>query len=488
MNQLYVPNQTVTVITGGGRGIGRAIALRMARLTAVIVVGRTAADLQSVCSEILSQGGQADYCVGDVADPATAAATIKLARAHSWSVSNLVCNAGMAKGGPLVAFSPTVWQEMFAVNVHGTFHFIQACLPEMIERKQGSISIISSTLGLKGAKNDTAYSATKFALNGLAESLAAEVKKHNIVVVPICPGFVETEMTRRTVAGLVKHKNISVGEAEKLIAATNRQGRILQPEEVAEAVAYVATSSGEAEPALTGQAMDLTAHSEPRLLQLVNWVRENAAPASKLYVPISGGSDSALAFYLCARAYPDKVLGIYVGAPQDLRCREWFEAIGPVSYQTITEPDNAPRGHAEIQRWARFLEMSNDCGAWLIGSRNRTEEYTGLYSLASRVATFMPLANIWKTQVMALCALIGVPQAITDSSRHADPDCGRPQEMAEIPLEKIDVYLQATNGEAAVETLQTLSAGQITYLERVVFQNKFKRSLPNKGPSIFPAT
>ncbi|OYV26946.1 MAG: hypothetical protein B7W98_02845, partial [Parcubacteria group bacterium 20-58-5] len=179
-----------------------------------------------------------------------------------------------------------------------------------------------------------------------------------------------------------------------------------------------------------------------------------------------------------------KVLGIFVGAPENLRCREWFEAIGPVSYRSIQS------GNAEIQRWAAFLELSNQSEAWLIGSRNRTEEYTGLYSLASRVATFLPLAKVWKSQVMTLCNLIGVPDAITASSRHADPDCGRPQEMAEIPLEKFDAYLQRHNGECTESVLaayKTLSEGPITYLERVVAQNRFKQLLPNKGPAIFPA-
>jgi len=478
----------VTIVTGGGRGIGRAIAMRMARHTSVLVVGRTESDLQSVCDDINHQGGQADYVVGDVADPATAGQTVALARTNDWSITNLVCNAGIARGGPLVDFDPSVWQAMFDVNVHGTFHFIRACLPEMIERKQGAITIIGSTLGLKGHKNDSAYSATKFALMGLAQSLAAEVEKHNIIVVPICPGFVETEMTRRTIAGMVKHKNISEKEAERMIAATNLQGRILQPEEVAEAVAYCSTTDDHN---LSGKAMDLSGQSEPRILQLINWVREHAAPAHKLLIPISGGSDSALAFYICARAYPEKTVAVFVGKPGALRCREWFESIGKVTYEPIGRRGKAAgaavHGEAEIARWARFLTLSNASGSWLVGSRNRTEDFTGLYSLASRVATFLPLANVWKSDVMALCDLAGVPQAVTASSRHADPDCGRPQALAEIPLETIDLFMKVVCGEKAVNALETLTQGQIDYLARVVAQNEFKRLLPTKGPSAFAA-
>jgi len=478
-----MPNQSVTIVTGGGRGIGRAIALRMSALTSVIVVGRTESDLQSVCAEIEAGGGQAAYCVGDVSDPATAQATIDLAALKGWTIRNLVCNAGIGKGGALHTIAPAVWDEMFAVNVRGTYLFARACLPPMIEQKGGSIAIISSTVGLKGQKYDAAYSATKFALVGLAQSLAAEVKKHNIVVVPLCPGFVETEMTRRTVAGLVKHRGMSEAEAEALLAKTNLQGRILLPEELAEAVAFCATTT---DAKVSGAAMELIGQTEPRVLQLVNWVRENAAKAKKLFVPISGGSDSALSFYLCAQAYPDKVTGIFVGSPSKLRARAWFESIGPVLYLKPPRQKNkaAHADHAEIARWAAFLELSNAHNAWLVGSRNHTEEYTGLYSLASRVATFLPLANIWKSEVMTLCDAIGVPAEVTASSRHADPDCGRPQSLAEIPLEMIDTYLKVRNGEQPESALEALGAAQIEYLRRTIDQNQFKRFLPTKGPRL----
>jgi NAD(P)-dependent dehydrogenase (short-subunit alcohol dehydrogenase family)/NH3-dependent NAD+ synthetase len=479
----------VTIVTGGGRGIGRAIALRLAELTAVIVVGRTRADLEAVCEEIKEKGGEADLVVGDVADSATAAATTACARGHGWAIANLVCNAGIAKGGPLVNFDPAAWQAMFNVNVHGSFHFIQACLPEMIARKQGAIAVISSTLGLKGHKNDAPYSATKFALIGLCQSLADEVRKHNIGVYAICPGFVDTDMTRRSIAGLMRHRHLSQAEAEQLLGAANPQGRILQPEEIAEAVAFCSTDKNLAH---SGKAMELTADTEPRILQLINWVRQNAAPARQLLVPISGGSDSALAFYICSRAYPEKTRAVFVGKPNQLRSRLWFEAEAPgaVSYESIGRIKrlSGPQEHggdAEIARWAKFLALANATGAWLVGSRNRTEEYTGLYSLASRVATFLPLGNVWKSEVMTLCREVGVPEAITASSRHADPDCGRPQALSEIPLEAIDLYLRAKLGELPDQTLQELTTAQVEYLDRVVAQNAFKRSLPTRGPALF---
>ena len=471
----------VTIVTGGGRGIGRAIANRMAQRTAVLVVGRTGADLESVCNEINQHSGSADFVIGDVADESTAAAAIAKINEHGWTIRNLVCNAGIGKGGPIVSFDSATWRQMFQVNVDGAFFFIKACLPTLIEKKGGSISIISSISGLKGHKNDGAYSATKFALVGLAQSLADEVKKHNIGVFPICPGFVESDMTRRTIAGLMTYQGKSKAEAEQRIARANAQGRILQPEEVAEVVAYCST---DAALAVSGQSLDLTGWSEPRFLQLVNWVYDNAGAAKQLLIPVSGGTDSALNFAACARAYPGKAVGVYVGSRDKLRCRDWFESVGQMTY---IDPIAFP-GNAEIARWAQFLELSNSSDAWLVGSRNRTEEFTGLYSLASRVATFLPLANVWKTEVMELCTHLGVPAEVVASSRRADPDCGRPKELAEIPLELIDLYLKVCNGVLAQPALANLTADQITYLDHVVELNRFKQYLPTKGPLLFQAS
>lgn len=469
--------EKVTVITGGGRGIGRAIALRMSKLTSVLIVGRTATDLEDVCAEIKLRGGNADYCVGDVSQLSTAQLARAKVQEHGWTVRNLVCNAGIAKGGPIGSFAPEVWLNMFETNVHGTFYFVQTFLPEMIAAKEGAISIISSTAGLKGQKNDAAYSATKFALVGMAQSIAAEVKKRNIVVVPICPGFVETEMTRRTVSGLMRHRGMTEQQAEKLVASKNIQGRILQPEEVAEAVAFCSTA---ARVETSGEPLVLQGESDSRVLKLINWVHESAARSRKLLIPISGGSDSALSFAACAAAYPDKVVGVYMGARENLRCFEWFESVGKVVYHE--EPLRG--GDPEIARWSTFLGLSKLWSAWLVGSRNRTEEMTGLYSLASRVATYMPLSRIWKSDVVTLCEQLGVPKEITDSSRRADPDCGRPEELSEIPLEKIDLYLKIQEGLLPPSELTTLTAQQVDYLAHVVEQNQHKQFLPTRGPDL----
>lgn len=244
-----------TIVTGGGRGIGWAIATRMAQDTAVLVVGRTEADLQAVCDAIRTAGGTADYLVGDVSKPITARRAVAKVKKNGWQLHNLVVNAGIAKGGAAHEFDHKVWKDIFAVNVDGAFYFSQECLKVMVEQKCGTISFINSISGVKGFKYDSAYTASKHAQLGFAKSLALEYAKHGIVVVPICPHFVESDMTRRTVAGLVRHRKISEAEAEDIVKNTNPQKRIIPAEEVAEAVALVA--SGKL-PSLNGNPLMLT--------------------------------------------------------------------------------------------------------------------------------------------------------------------------------------------------------------------------------------
>lgn len=102
--------QRAAIVTGGGRGIGRKITLRLLRDSAVVVVGRSAADLVAVCAAGHRAGGQALPCIGDVADPATAAAVIDLVRSRGWALGHLVCNAGLGKAGPTAGFDPAVWR------------------------------------------------------------------------------------------------------------------------------------------------------------------------------------------------------------------------------------------------------------------------------------------------------------------------------------------------------------------------------------------
>jgi NAD(P)-dependent dehydrogenase (short-subunit alcohol dehydrogenase family) len=244
-----------TILTGGGRGIGRAIARRLAGVTPLVLVGRTAGDLDSARLEVEATGGQAACCPGDVADPQTAERAVRLAQERGWGVRNLICNAGDGKSGPTTTFDRERWKRIFDVNVHGCFYFVQACLPGMIERAQGTICLMSSIAGVQGFKYDAAYTASKHAVVGLARALAAEVGKHGIVVVPLCPGFVESEMTTRTIHALMQRRAISEAEARRVVEETSPQRRILPAEEVAEMVALVCAGLV---PSLAGHPLLLT--------------------------------------------------------------------------------------------------------------------------------------------------------------------------------------------------------------------------------------
>lgn len=245
-----------SIVTGGGRGIGRSIGSRLGSMGAVLLVGRTESDLRSAAEQIRQSGNpQVEVCVGDVADPTTAARAVALLRERGWTIRNLICNAGIGKGGPTESFDPELWRQTIDVNLGSSFHFVQACLPAMLESGRGIICLLSSISGLKGAAYNAAYSASKHALVGLARTLALEYGKRGIVAVPICPGFVESDMTRRTVRGLMKRRGIPPEEAEKLVARVNPQRRIIPPEEVAEMVAFVC--SGKV-PSLSGNPLILT--------------------------------------------------------------------------------------------------------------------------------------------------------------------------------------------------------------------------------------
>lgn len=217
---------------------------------------------------------------------------------------------------------------------------------------------------------------------------------------------------------------------------------------------------------------------ERRIDETIDWIRRttDVAAGRGVLIPVSGGSDSALCFWLCAKALPPgRAVAAYVG--HGLRCQEWFEQQGPVRF--IPEP--AADGHPEAQRWAIMLSLSLNVRSWLVGTRNRTEDVFGTYSLASRVATYLPLAGFWKSEVMALAELVGVPAEILVSSQRADPSCGRPEEMAAIPFETVDQFLQVRVGERPESDLSGVPLSTIEYLESVYRRNRFKMQLPLRG-------
>lgn len=220
---------------------------------------------------------------------------------------------------------------------------------------------------------------------------------------------------------------------------------------------------------------------DPRLDTIIDWIRQttDVAGGRGALVPVSGGSDSALCFWLCARALPrGRAIAAYVG--RDLRCRTWFESLGPL--HCFPDPPPAAPIEPEALRWAMIASHSRAVRGWIVGSRNRTEDVLGTYSLAGRVATYLPLVGLWKSEVMELCATVGVPEEITRASHRADPDCGRPQTMADIPFAEVDLFLSVRTGERPESDLAKLDPNKLDYLTSVLRRNQFKRDLPLRAP------
>ncbi len=241
------------VVTGGGRGIGAAVAGALAEAgAAVVVAARSRASLDQVERGLRDAGYQAWAVPCDVGDPESvqrlaAAATVKLGR-----VDILVNNAGVAHSAPVKRIELGEWEQLFRVNVTGTLLCTQAFLGGMVERGWGRVVNIASVAGLAGGKYVAAYSATKHAVIGFTRSLAAEVAAAGVTANAVCPGYVDTDMTRASVAQIVRTTGLSRDAALEAILALNPQHRLLQPEEVAHAVVALC---GDRARGINGQAI-----------------------------------------------------------------------------------------------------------------------------------------------------------------------------------------------------------------------------------------
>ena len=216
---------------------------------------------------------------------------------------------------------------------------------------------------------------------------------------------------------------------------------------------------------------------EETIEQITQWIRKIIPLQLGILVPVSGGTDSALAFWLCNRALPQKTIGVFSG--ENLRCEEWFAEYGQIKKISVSQHSENP----EINRWASFLLLALRENRVLVGTRNRTEDILGSYSLASRLATSLPLVNLWKTDVLYLCHHIGVPKEIIASSGQADPFCGRPEELATIPIPLVDTFLKVKEGELPDSEITKLNTDQIIFLEHWIKKYGFKRNIPLKFPS-----
>ena len=185
------------LITGAGKGIGKAIALALAKEGVnVILVARTKDEIESVAIKARSLRVKASAITADVADINSVNSAVDKALAEFGTIDILINNAGIAAFGKFLELEPTDWESIIQVNLMGTYYVTRAVLPNMIERQTGDIINISSTAGLSGNALTSAYSASKFAVLGLTESLMQEVRKHNIRVTALTPSTVATDMAK----------------------------------------------------------------------------------------------------------------------------------------------------------------------------------------------------------------------------------------------------------------------------------------------------
>jgi 3-hydroxybutyrate dehydrogenase len=224
------------LVTGGGRGIGRAIVAALAQAGArVTVLGRN----EPVFKEMLRDSTIECYAVADVTDERKMADEFARVSDDQGPIDILVANAGGAESAPFAKTTPDQFRRMFELNVMGAVHSIRGVLDGMVARGGGRIVAVASTAGLKGYGYVSAYCAAKHSLVGLVRALAIETATTGVTVNAVCPGYTDTELVGESVARIAAKTGRSRSEVLTAMLKDNPQGRLVKPEEVAAAVLYL---------------------------------------------------------------------------------------------------------------------------------------------------------------------------------------------------------------------------------------------------------
>lgn len=242
------------LVTGASRGIGWAIAQAFAaRGARLSLAGRDAALLEQRRAALTSLGGP-DHTAfsADLTNADAAVAMVRHAVAAHGPVDILINNAGTGVSQPFAKMTADHWNQMLAVNLSSVFHVTRAVIDDMLPRKRGRIINVASTAGLTGYAYVAAYVAAKHGVVGLTRALAREYATAGITVNAVCPGYVDTDMTAGTIDTIVKKTGRSAEEARAELAKGNPQGRLIQPEEVADTVLWLAGANAAS---ITGQAI-----------------------------------------------------------------------------------------------------------------------------------------------------------------------------------------------------------------------------------------
>ena len=240
------------LVTGAGTGIGAAIATACAKAGArVSLAGRRRDPLAALQASL---GPDRAHAVADfdVTDADKVRAGAAAARRAFGPIDVLVNNAGEATSAPFVKTDLAMWNKVLAVNLTGSYLVTKEIVPDMIDKRAGRVINIASTAGLVGYAYVSAYVAAKHGVIGLTRSLALEFSRAGITVNAICPGYTETPMFEQAVANIVAKTKRSADAARATLAASNPQGRVITPQEVAETVLWLASPAARS---ITGQAI-----------------------------------------------------------------------------------------------------------------------------------------------------------------------------------------------------------------------------------------
>lgn len=222
------------VVTGAGRGIGAACARALAGAGARVVLGaRTRESVERVAADLRTLGHETAATVCDVTDPASVDALARFSAERFGEVTLLVNNAGIGHAAPLERLTLDDWNRVMAVNATGTFLCTKAFLPAMVKRGWGRVVNVASVAGLSGGRYIAAYAASKHAVVGFTRCAAMEVAAAGVTVNAVCPGYVDTEMTRESLERIAMKTGRSREQALEAVLTGTPQGRLITPDEVA---------------------------------------------------------------------------------------------------------------------------------------------------------------------------------------------------------------------------------------------------------------
>lgn len=251
----------IAIVTGGARGIGRGIALELARAGADVAIGdllerpEIAGEAKASVDAVRVLGRRAEAFACDVSRFTDCEALVAATLRELGGLHIVVCNAGVLGKGPVLEMAPEEWARVLTVNATGTFHTCRAALPHLVAQGEGSIVNVASTTGLRGVAGRAHYSASKFAVVGLTQALAAEVTEQGVRVNAVCPAGVRSGMTLGELSEVTGVEDAEKADAlwTKVAAKRLPVGRSVEPEDIGRAVAYLCGAT-----AVTGVALPVS--------------------------------------------------------------------------------------------------------------------------------------------------------------------------------------------------------------------------------------